>query len=231
MERVEQSRCGSERPLSLDDLSLDDLITDRVAHEFADRVKFQLAHDVGAMCFRGLDANAQGYGNFLAALPFGQQLHDFALSRSQAAAQDGHVVGHGVLLAEAVQEHIRGAGGEERAVIAQGFDGSDQIAVGVGLHDVRPDPGLDNVADQLVGEVEGQDDDFRLWQALANAPRGLQAVQFGHADVHNDDIGLELLREVDRFPAGLGLGDNIPPVVRGQQLFEAAPDNIVIVSN
>lgn len=116
-------------------------------------------------------------------------------------------------------------------MIAEGFDGGDKVAVGVGLHDVSANAGFDDVADQLVGKVEGQDDDFRFRQALADAASSLQAIKFGHADVHDDDIRLVLLGKSYRFPASFGLGNNIPPVMRGQQLFEAAPDNIVVVSN
>src|SRR5579864_2728542 len=57
---------------------LDNLISDGVADELADRVQLQLAHDVSAVRFRCLHADAQGYRDFLAALAFGQQLDNFA---------------------------------------------------------------------------------------------------------------------------------------------------------
>jgi hypothetical protein len=60
--------------------SLNDLVADRIPYQFAYRVDFQLAHDVGSVRFRGLDADAEGGSNFLAAFSFREQLHDFALS-------------------------------------------------------------------------------------------------------------------------------------------------------
>jgi hypothetical protein len=61
--------------------SFDDLIADCVPYELADRVDFQLAHDVGAVRLGGLYADAEGGGHFLAALAFREQLYDFALPR------------------------------------------------------------------------------------------------------------------------------------------------------
>jgi hypothetical protein len=83
--------------------SLNDLVPDCIAHQLADGVEFELTHDVGAMSLRGLYANSQGDRNFLAALAFREELHDFALSRSKAAAENGHVIGNCVLFAETVE--------------------------------------------------------------------------------------------------------------------------------
>src|SRR5260370_9149333 len=86
---------------------LDDLVPDRVAHELTDGVEFKLAHDVGAVGFRGFYANPNSHGYFLAALPFRKQLYDLALSRVEPAALDGHMLGGGILLAEPVELHAR----------------------------------------------------------------------------------------------------------------------------
>ena len=51
-------------------LSLDDLVSYCVAHQLANRVKFELAHDIRAMRFRGFYANSESDGHFFAALPF-----------------------------------------------------------------------------------------------------------------------------------------------------------------
>ena len=194
-------------------------------------MEFEFAHDVGAVRFGGFDTDPQSYGDFLAALALGEQLHDFPLAGGETAAKNGHVVGDSVLLAEAVEKHVRSARSEEGAMIAQGFNGGDEVAVGVRLHDVSANASFDDVADQLIGEVKGQDDDFGLGLALANAPGSFQAVELRHADVHYNNIRLVLFGKIYRFAASLGLSNYIPPLMRGQQLFESAPDNIVVVSN
>jgi len=194
-------------------------------------VQLKFTHDVGAVRFGGLYADAKRDSYFLAALSFRKQLHDFALTGSEAAAKNGHVVGNRVLFAEAVEQHVRSTGGEKRAMISERFDGRDQVAVGVGFHDVRAHASFNNVAYELIGKVEGQNYDFRFGKALANAAGSLQTVQLGHADVHYDDIWLELFSHGYGFAAGFSFGDNVPAVVRGEELLEPAPDNVMIVSD
>jgi hypothetical protein len=48
--------------------SLDNLISDGVPYEFAYGMQFEFAHDIGAMSFGSLNADAESHGNFLAAL-------------------------------------------------------------------------------------------------------------------------------------------------------------------
>jgi len=50
--------------------SLDDLVSYRVPHQLTDGVQFELAHNVGAMGFRGFYADTESHRHFLAALPF-----------------------------------------------------------------------------------------------------------------------------------------------------------------
>jgi len=38
--------------------SLDDLVADRIPHQFADRVNFQLSHDIGPVRLRCFDADS-----------------------------------------------------------------------------------------------------------------------------------------------------------------------------
>src|SRR5215467_8656106 len=89
IENVEGQRSRTNHPLRLDDL-----VPDGVADKLANGVELKFTHDVGAVSFRRLDADAEGHGNFLAALALGEQLHDFALARGQAATKNSHVIGH-----------------------------------------------------------------------------------------------------------------------------------------
>src|SRR2546422_9328975 len=66
---------------------LDNLVTEGVSNQFGDRVQSQFVHDVGAVCFGRLDADAQRCGNLLVAFPFGQQLHNLPLTLRQPAAR------------------------------------------------------------------------------------------------------------------------------------------------
>jgi hypothetical protein len=211
--------------------SLYDLIPHRITYEFAHGMQLEFAHNVRAMRFRRLHADSQSHGDFLAALAFREQLDDFTLARGQPAAQDGHVVRDRILLAESIQQHVGGTGCEKGTVVTERFHSGDEITVGVGLHDVRADASLDDVADELIGKMKGQNDDFRLGKAFANAPGGFQAVQLRHADVHHNDVGFHLFGQSDRFTTGLGFGANVPALVRRQELFQPAADDVVVVGD
>src|ERR1700693_1434321 len=140
--------------------SLNNLVSDGVAHQLAYRMQLELAHDVGTMRFRGLHADAESHRHFLAAFSFGQQLHNFAFPRSESASENGHVIRNGILLAKAVQQHVRGARSEEGPTVTESLDSSDQIAVGVRFHDVRPDASFHDIADQLIREMKREDDNL-----------------------------------------------------------------------
>jgi hypothetical protein len=67
---------------------LDDFIADGVDDEFGDGVESEFEHDVGAMSFGGVDADAEEGGDFLVAFALGEELQDFAFARSEAERED-----------------------------------------------------------------------------------------------------------------------------------------------
>src|SRR5262249_43489962 len=142
-----------ESVYSLRALGLDDLITYRVSHELADAVNFELTHDIGAMRLRGLHADSEHRGDFLAAAAFRKQLHDFPLSRGEAIGRQfvqrplwpGRI--------EIVQHDLGGLRSEKRFVFGKSLERHDQVAVGVGLHNVTAHADFENVANQLIGVV------------------------------------------------------------------------------
>jgi len=66
---------------------LDDFVADCVDYQFGDGVEAEFEHDVGAMRFGGVDADAKERGDFLVALALGEELKDFAFARSEAGAR------------------------------------------------------------------------------------------------------------------------------------------------
>src|SRR5579864_1379637 len=63
-----------------------DLITHGVAHQLAEGMQVQLAHDVAAMCFHGLNADIQGRSDFFAPVTLRKELNNFAFSRRNPTA-------------------------------------------------------------------------------------------------------------------------------------------------
>ena len=72
----------------------------------------------------------------------------------------------------------------------------------------------------------------RVSAPLADDPAGrFEAVHLGHADVHEDDVGLLARDELDRLDAVGGLADDLDVVGRAQQHREAAAHERLIVGD
>lgn len=112
----------------------------------------EFEHDVGAMSFGGVDADAEEGGDFLVALALGEELQDFAFARSEAGARGFGRLGR-----------VSGIGGgrdarrELRLVTAKGIDGRDEDAVGVVFKDVAAGAGFDHLLNEIFGLVHGED--------------------------------------------------------------------------
>src|ERR1700749_3256846 len=119
----------------------------------------------------------------------------------------------------------RGAGG-----FGRGGDGVDQVGLDGGVDDgaaagdvvegaadlfgagvfgqVAAGAGAEGVDDRAVVGVGDEDDDADVWAPLAELAGGGGAVQVGHAQVHQDHVGLGLLGHGQRFLAVGGGADH-----------------------
>src|SRR5580698_6604365 len=79
--------------------------------------------------------------------------------------------------------------------------------------------------------MKRQDENSQFWKRLMDSTGGLETIQVRHADVHHDDIWLELLGEGNRLSACLGFSANFPSGPRGEELFQAPANDVVIVCN
>jgi hypothetical protein len=129
-------------------------------------VESEFEHDVGAMSFSGVDADAEEGGDFLVALAFREELQDFEFARSEAGARGFGRLGR-----------VSGIGGgrdacrEVRLVPAKGIDGCDEDAVGV-LKDVAADAGFDHLLNE------------RRPEGSRKSPPFAKARRMGHSQVH-----------------------------------------------
>src|ERR1700736_5202489 len=130
---------------------------------------------------------------------------------------------------KSVEQHIGRSSSKKRPMIGERLDGGDQITVGVGLHDVGSHASLDDFANQLIGKMKSENQDLRLWKALANLSSSFQAIQIGHADVHYHHVRFQLLGQHYGLASCFRFGTNFPTGARGQQLLKTTPDNVVIV--
>jgi len=177
--------------------------------EFGYGVEIELEHDVGAMSFGGVNADAEEGSDFLVGFALGKELKDFAFTRRKAGTRwlgavgnrDGEFVGI---------EGTGYAGGEVGLVETEGFDGGQEDAVGVVLEDVAVRTGFDDLLNEIVGFVHGENEDFGTGRTEANAAGGIDAVEKGHADIEDGYIGLEFGGFFDGVAAVGSFGANCP---------------------
>jgi len=91
--------------------------------------------------------------------------------------------------------------------------------------------GVERVEDVLVQRERRQDEDARRVLAGEDAPRRLQAVELGHADVHQHDGRIEARHLGDRLAARAGLRDDLDVRLAGEQHAEAGPDHGLVVGD
>jgi hypothetical protein len=91
--------------------------------------------------------------------------------------------------------------------------------------------GPQRLVDVIVGLERGQDDDLHPGQgAVRGDPAGgLEAIDPGHPDVHQDHVGALGARQLHRLLAVDRLADHLDVSVRLEQHPEAGPDQRLVV--
>ena len=77
----------------------------------------------------------------------------------------------------------------------------------------------------------GEDDDLGAGRLLDDLLGRSDAVDRGHFDVHDHDLGLLGLGQVDRFKAVGGLTDDFDVVVLEQAQLDCVTHDVVVVSD
>ena len=109
-------------------------------------------------------------------------------------------------------------------------DGSADIA-GRGLFEEKSHGSrADRVVDVGIIIMRRKNQDFDVRLHFDQLPGSFQAIEAGHGDIHEDDIGAEFLRHGDRLTSILRFADNYKAGIELQHSAKALPDNGVIFS-
>src|SRR4051794_4233308 len=184
------------------------------------------------MCLRSCPAHEQALADLLVVEPTGDQGHHLTLTLGQhgeVGALERLLGAAGELLDQPPSDTRRQqrVTGDDSTYGSQQFDG-----LGV-LHEeaVRTGPyGFEHV---LVEVERREDDDLHGRQplVLGDPPRGHQAVNDRHANVHQDHIGIGLSSKAHRFfPVGC-LANHGDVVLRVEQCTKAGADESLIVGD
>lgn len=173
------------------------LVDETVAHgeadEFTDGVQIEFLHDATAVGFDGVDAEIEGGGDLLVGFAFGDHLEDFALAGGE------EVDGIGDVFAVVFENDVADFGAEPPFADGDGADGGEEVLLAGVLEEVTAGTGAEDLTDVNAVLVHGQGEDADFWAGFEDAAGGFDAVEFGHGDVHDDDIGKKGLGEFEGF--------------------------------
>ena len=110
-----------------------------------------------------------------------------------------------------------------------GIDGGEENAVGVVFEDVTASTGLDDLLNEVVGFVHGEDEDFGGGRGDANLASGLDSVEERHAYIEDGYIGFEFGGFFDGIATVGGFGANIPAGTRFQEGAETGTYDGMII--
>ena len=221
-------RLGGAGPHFLVWLEADEAFADGVLDEFRAVVEVEFLHEVGAVGFDGFDGDDELFGDLAVGEAVGDEGEDFAFAFGEAVeAVLGFAFG-GAL--DVVGEDVAGDGGGEVGFAGGGgADAFDEVFGGGVFEDVAAAAGAEDFVEVGVVVVHGEGDDADGGEEVVDASGGGDAVEFGHADVHHDDVGLELFGKGDGFEAVFGFADDFEVGFGVEEEADAAADDGVVV--
>ena len=114
-------------------------------------------------------------------------------------------------------------------MLAEGLDGVEEDAVGFVFEDVAAGAGFDDLLDEVVGLVHGEDENFGGRGGFADLASDFDTVEERHADVENGDVGFVFDGFFDGVAAVGSFGADLPARARLEKSAEAGADNGVII--
>ena len=204
--------------------------SDGVFGEFGDGAEVELVHDALAVPDDGFGGDEEGVGDFLGTFALGDPFEDLALPLGElldfVAGEDAFFR---ISAEEVVGDEVGDVVGEKGGAGHDGADGGGELGDGAGLEDISGGAGAKHVADDVSSGVHGESDDFGFGEGFADAAHGFDAVEAGHGDVEDHDIGVELLGEFEGALAALGFSDDFDFPVGSEQALEAFEDHLMVI--
>jgi hypothetical protein len=76
-----------------------------------------------------------------------------------------------------------------------------------------------------------EDEYLDAWKTAANRPGRFQAIQVGHAYIHNDQVGMKLVGLLDGILPIHGFATNLTSLLRSEERTYAPADHFMIIGN
>ncbi len=227
---IEDAACCNKRAQSFGEAG--ESLADGVFCEFGDGVDVKFADEVCAVCFDGLHGSAELLADFLAREAFGDELQDFALAGSEGVeAGPAGLLGAAPAGVESIDEHMREIGGDIDLAAYDGVHGAHEFIGIAGLEEVAASAGIEDTCDIALIGVHGEGDDFDLRIGGVDFSGCFHAVEAGHGDIDEDDVGGKLRGHGDGIAAVLGLGDDCEAIGIIEQRSDASSHHGVVIDD
>ena len=178
------------------------------------------------MGFDGFQADTKLAADIPVRAAFRDQLHHPPLARGQRVL---------LALPPPVQQRVEQLGRYPARDIGlvprQGPNGGDQVVVRVAFQKIAARADGQDVLDDFLAVVQGEDQHLGARQLLADFPRGLDAIVHRHGVIEDHQVGLEPYRGLDGFLAVSDLAHDLEPWLRLEDGAKAGADNVVIVGD
>ena len=135
---------------------------------------------------------------------------------------------HGVELVEELRRHRRR---DQALALDHGADGLGHLLDRDLLEQVAVGAGLDRLVEVVLLVADREHEDLGGGHEVADLTGRLDAVDLGHADVHEHDVGGQLLGLGHGLLAVLGLGDDLDAVLGAEHDVEAAAEQRLVVGD
>jgi hypothetical protein len=129
------------------------------------------------------------------------------------------------------QQSLRDGRAEEEFLVGDGPDSLEQIGLGAVLEEIALGAGGEGADEEGLVAVHAQHNDADVGIALDDLRRRVDAVELGHSDIHDNNVGRELFGEADGFAAIGGFADDFDSRVGLEQEPKAFANYSVIVGN
>ena len=187
--------------------------------------------DAGDVAFDGCLAEVEAGGDLGVGQPRRDKPDYVALPLAQAARGASGRGGGGRAAAEVFDQAAGDGRGEQRLAGADRADGAGQLLAGGVLEQEAAGSGLHGVVDVLVEVEGGQHED--LGPAAASGKLGgcLDAVESGHADVHQDDVRVQAACLCECLAAVAGFARDAEIWFGFHQHAQALADQVLVVGD
>src|SRR4029077_12180657 len=130
-----------------------------------------------------------------------------------------------------IHDQIRDARTEDAFAPLHGLHRGRKILSPVGFKDPTANPRFQAVPDHLLGFHRGEDQDCLRGVVLQDLTRRVETVQYGKANIQNQEIWFQLPALFDRIPSVSGFATDLPTFVRPKQRRQTEAKYWMIVSH